>query len=541
MATTLSEPELLQAADVPEAESAEPEHTDMVLVERLPEHLRMSRGAALLTAGLALFFWRLCSRPLFHTDLWGHLAYGRWIWEHNSLPATEPFLPLARGVTLVDTSWLAQVLGFGVFSALGTAGLQCAMALSVTGTLALLAYHLYHRTHRAGIAAFGCVVCLWLAMQQFCVGWGEMPTLIRPQVLGVLIYTWIFCRAVGRAPSRLDWVLVPLAICAWANLHGSFVMGLLLLGTLSLGRGCDVLLRTRSWAGVWRDSRTVGWFLIAEISAVAALVNPYGIGLYAEVLTFASNLNLADLVDWEPLTLRDGQGRAVAAVAALLVVLYRLSPRRVSLGEFLLLAGLGAWALWASRMLVWFAIPAAYFTAIHWNAVRQRFNRKSAIEPAHRTGMYSIVGLGAVWIGFALSPMGILVMHRKQLPLKTSVSADTPLGAVEYLLKQKEPLRGQVFNSYEWGDYLLWAGPRNLQLFVNSHVHVIPREVWQTYLNISRGGSSWDDQLDRYGVNYVVIDQRQLIGLTGNLKGDERWRLAYDDGIAVVFIRKKLI
>lgn len=536
MATTLAEPQLA-------SEASDEAQVDMVLVERLPEHLRMSRGAALLTAFLSLFFWRLCSRPLFHTDLWGHLSYGRWIWQHGALPATEPFLPLAQGVSIVDTSWLAQLLGFAVFSVAGPAGLQCAMAASVTGTLALIAYSLYRRTQRASLACLGIGVCLWLATQQFCVGWGEMPTLIRPQILGVLIYTWIFCRAVSGAPVRRDWFFIPLATCLWANLHGSFVMGPLLLVTLSVGRGLDLLIRTGSWNAVWRDSRAVNWFLIAELSAVAALVNPYGVGLYSEVLTFANNLNLADLLDWEPLTLRDGQGRAIATVAALLVILYRLSPRRVSLGEFLLLAGLGAWALWANRMLVWFAIPAAYFTVIHWNAVCRHHQRKTATEivPPSRTGVWTVVAVGAAWIGFALSPIGVFAMHRKQLPLKNSVSSDTPIGAVEYLLKQKEPLRGQVFNSYEWGDYLLWAGPKNLQLFVNSHVHVVPREVWQSYLSISRAGSNWDDQLDRYGVNYVVIDHRVLSGLLNQMKGDDRWWLGFQDGIATVFIRKKLI
>ena len=538
MATTLAEPELEMA---PETPTPDEEQVDMVLVERLPEHLRMSRGAAMVTALLALFFWRLCSRPLFHTDLWGHLSYGRWIWQHGALPATEPFLPLAQGVSLVDTSWLAQLLGFAMYSVTGPVGLQFAMAASITGTLALIAYSLYQHTHRATMACLGMGVFLWLAVQQFCVGWGDMPTLIRPQVLGVLIYTWIFCRVVSGAPLRRDWILIPLATCLWANLHGSFVMGPLLLVTLSVGRGLDVLIRTGTWKAVWRDARAVNWFLIAELSAVAALLNPYGVGLYAEVLTFASNANLMDLLDWEPLTLRDGQGRAIATVAALLMVLYRLSPRRVSLGEFLLLAGLGAWALWASRMLIWFSIPAAYYTALHWNAVRQRRVPKSEVTMPHRAGMWTVVAVGACWIGFALSPIGVFAMHRKQAPLKNTVSADTPIGAVEYLLKQKEPLRGQVFNSYEWGDYLQWAGPKDIQLFVNSHVHAIPREVWQSYLSISRAGANWDDQLDRYGVNYVIIDQRVLSSLKNQLKADEHWRMGYDDGVAVVFIRKKLI
>lgn len=536
MATTFPE-----APTMPVSETADEEQVDLVLVERVPEHLRMSRGAAFLTIGLAIFFWRLCTRPLFHTDLWGHLSYGRWIWQNFALPATEPFLPLAQGVPIIDTAWLSQLLGFGIFSAAGPAGLQFVMAACVTGTLGLLAYHLYHRTHRAGMAWLGMGVCLWLAMQQFCVGWAEMPTLIRPQIAGVLIYTWIFCRAVSRQPRLSDWYLVPLATCLWANLHGSFVMGPLMLAILSVGRGIDVLRRTGSWRALWRDRRVLHWFLIAELSAVAALINPYGLGLYTEVLTFAQSANLADLVDWEPLTLRSGQGRGLMSVALMLMILYRLSPRRVSLGEFLLLAGLGVWTMWASRMLIWFAIPAAYFAAVHWNAVSRRGKQAAALVPPRRSGLCSVAAVGAVWMGFALSPIGTLVMHQKEQPLKASVSADTPVGAVEYLLKMKEPIRGQVFNSYEWGDYLSWAGPKNMPIFVDSHVHIIPREVWQAYLTISRTGLKWDDQLDKYGVNYVVIDHRQLNGLSAQLKIDEKWRLAYEDGIAAVFIRRKLI
>lgn len=537
MATTFPE-----APTMPVAETPDPENVDMVLVDRLPEYLKLSRGAMLLTVGLAAFFWRFSTSKLFHTDLWGHLAYGRWIWAHKALPATEPFLPVAQGVPLVDTAWLSQLLGFGLYSVAGPAGMQFLMSACVTGTLAILAYHLYQRTQRAGTAWVGMGLCLWLASQQFSVGLGgEMPALIRPQVAGVLLYTWIFCCAVTRAPMRRDWILVPLATCLWANLHGSFIMGPFTLALLSLGRGLDLLRRTGSLRAVWRDQRTVNWFLIAELSAVAALFNPYGFGLYTEVLTFSGNSNLASLLDWEPLTLRSIQGVAFASTIMVLLPLYRLSPRRVSLGEFLLLGSLGLWTMWTSRMLIWWAIPAAYYAALHFNAVTRRGHRGDVVVRPTRSGLCSVAAVGVIWMSFALTPMGMFVMHHKQPPLKAALSADTPLGAIEYLQKMKQPLRGQVFNSYEWGDYLTWAGPENMQLFVNSHVHLIPSEIWQAYLSISRGSSNVEEQLNKYGVNYVIIDHRQLSTLKNSLKADSKWRLAYEDGTATVFIRRKLI
>jgi len=527
-------------------EAHDNEQADMVLLERLPMYLRMSPGAASLVACLAVLFWRLCTRPLFHTDLWGHLSYGRWIAEHRALPVTEPFLPLAQGMPLVDTAWLSQLLGFEVFSLSGTMGLQGVMAASVVGILGLLAYHIYQRTHRASMAYLAVGTGLWLSLYQICVGLGAMPTLIRPQIAGLVIYTWIFCRALSPKMRVSDWYLIPLAIGLWANLHGSFVMGLLVLFTLSFGRGLDVLRRTGSLIRVFRDARALRLFLIAELGCIAALANPYGFGLYTEVLTFSSNLNLYDLLDWDPLTLRHGQGRAVAISCVLLMVLYRLSPRRVSVSELLLLVGLGVMGLWALRMLVWWAIPVAYFTALHANAVlnKRRTGRKtSPLErPApRRSGLWSVVAVGSVWIGFALSPIGIFAIHGSSQPLKASVSADTPLGAVGYLLKQKEPLQGQVFNSYEWGDFLGWAGPPGMKLFVNSHVHLIPREVWQAYQTISMTGGGWESQLDRYSVNYVVIDPRQLRSLANQLRSDVKWKKVYEDGVSAIFVRRKLI
>src|SRR4051794_35156632 len=48
--------------------------------------------------------------PLFYTDLWGHVEYGRWILEHGSLPAEDPFLVLGQGMRVVDNAWLSQLV-----------------------------------------------------------------------------------------------------------------------------------------------------------------------------------------------------------------------------------------------------------------------------------------------------------------------------------------------------------------------------------------------------------------------------------------------
>jgi hypothetical protein len=153
--------------------------------------------------------------------------------------------------------------------------------------------------------------------------------------------------------------------------------------------------------------------------------------------------------------------------------------------------------------------------------------------------LWSVVTLLLMWVFVAGSSIGVRVLHGKEPDPKRSVSMATPIGAVEYLRKQ--PPRGLVFNTCEWGDYLVWAGPQNLQVFVDTHVHLVPEEVWRQYLAIINASSEWDDLLDRYGVNTIVVDVPLHGGLISRLRDNSAWKVSYEDGLAVVFSRRKPI
>jgi len=69
----------------------------------------MSRPSAFLLLLACAAFAAFSEQRLVHTDLWGHLAYGREITLNRKLPDTEPFMPLAAGVPFRDTAWLSKV------------------------------------------------------------------------------------------------------------------------------------------------------------------------------------------------------------------------------------------------------------------------------------------------------------------------------------------------------------------------------------------------------------------------------------------------
>jgi hypothetical protein len=153
-----------------------------------------------------------------------------------------------------------------------------------------------------------------------------------------------------------------------------------------------------------------------------------------------------------------------------------------------------------------------------------------------RSGKWAVVTVGLVWICFAWTPFGLHLLHGRTLDLQRCVSAQTPVAATAWL--REHPPTGQVFNTYEWGDYLLWQGPPDMKIFVDSQAHLVPREVWRDYMAVISVMSGWNDNFDRYGVQTIIIDKAERGALIAKLKDDPHWKRRYEDSLAVIFTRQ---
>ncbi len=175
---------------------------------------------------------------------------------------------------------------------------------------------------------------------------------IRPQLAGLVCFAVTLVIATSSIGRRWHWWATPLTFALWSNLHGSFPVGLGLLGLMALGRFFDVVWRVGAGAAL-RDSEVRRLFLLTQMAAASVLLNPYGIGVYGEVFAVSNNPNLEDLFEWAPLSIRMAQGKAAAAITIGLFLLYRMSPRRVACGEVLAVVTFGLATLWTSRFILW--------------------------------------------------------------------------------------------------------------------------------------------------------------------------------------------
>ena len=474
---------------------------------------------------ILVYFSRL---PLAHIDLWGHLAWGRWIVEHRRLPATEPFMPLVKGVPVVDTAWLSQVAGYAVHSIAGPTGLQFLHGLAVAASCAVLLGAIGQRTQ--------CLVALLAGLATLVLTQWFQWQIIRPQTAGQLSFAALIFLLVVRKDKRPTSGLVAALYVFWANSHGSFIIGLMMMALMATGRAVDLWIAgMRSIREIVRDEQLHRLALLGLLSAAAALLNPYGPGLYREVAQFSGNPNLRDLLEWAPLSFSTWQGRLFGFVAVVLVLLKLITRRSFRFQEGLPLIVLGAAVILSARFIVWWGPLAACATAAAIDELLQRAAVREKPRPV-RSRRWTAGAALALALGCALTPFVRRIVTGREPPLEQTVSRRTPIGSTEWF--RLRPPKGLLFNSYEWGDYLVWAGPAEIEVFVTSHVHVIPPPVWRDYRSISTASEGWQARLDHYSVQTAIVDLARHPRLARAMSDSDAWEQVYRDRQAVIFTRR---
>ena len=529
---------------------------DPVLVPALSPRWALTKWHVALTATLALLFLVVNHLPLRGTDLWCHVVYGQWILEHGALPTADPVMPLAAGMRVVDSAWLSQTL-LALVRPWGDVWLANLFALVTLATYALLAGALYRRCGRLDLALVGLVTTL-------AIGWSRLTT-IRPEIFAGLLFAALLGVVTRIEAGRyrwFDWLAVPAVLAVWANAHGSFPVGLLLLSALAVGQALDVAWRARSpWAAL-ADRSTQRWFWLAELGAVATLVNPYGADLWLEVARFANNSNLGDLVEWFPMTFWGVGGLEFSLAWLALTLVLRHGRRPMPVAHVLLLISFGLAAAARVRMMTWFAPVYAWVVLPHLAELTDRFAARrggrarcagvpssapyaedepgeawplgATLPPGHRWSYTLVCGV-ICWMAFSLSDLCRPLMQSPPRSPSRLYGAQTPLATTAFL--ESQPPRGLVLAPQPWADWFVTHGPSGFQPMVTSNVHLVPRKVWQDYQHIALAQPGWQAVADRYLIGTIIVDKAQQPILTPVLRRSTEWRVAHEDETGIVFQR----
>lgn len=437
-------------------------------------------------------------QPLYHSDLWGHLSYGRLIWSERQLPTTEPFMPLASDVPMKATAWLSQIAGFLTWSAGNTAGLRLLHGFLIAMIVWLLQRSIFLRTQSQISSSVGVITFLIMARDQICI--------LRPQLVGVACFVCLTVQ-MTRSKRRPNYLATGLLFTFWANSHPSFPAGLILLSLILMGRSIDAYREAGTVQAALKSAEVRRTFLLLVAATICAVANPYGPTLFLEVLNVSSNPNLRDLLDWKPLSLATRQGQVATAVAAIASIILLVRRQRLTTAELLAFVVTGMAAFVSSRMINWWAPITSLIVAI---------GCKPPMD-AKPLGVSQHLSVGVMTVAVLLGIVG-----QRSLTSPDHFSHETPLELATPALKSANG--NTIWAPNTWADYLVWIANGEANVFATSHVHLIPINVWHDYRRISTGSEHALNALDAHNVATVLVGRRRR-ALIDLLADSEDWTL----------------
>jgi hypothetical protein len=495
----------------------QPGGADLVFVVAALIVFQSARGRLLSDPGLG---WHL-------RNIDAMRAVGGWLTE-------DPFSGPRGGQPWRTNQWLGELpLWLGE----RWGGME-GIAAVATLVLALTFRCLYGMLRRDGLPwPAAALWTAWAAAATSC-SWVARPNLFT--LLFVLVTARV-CEQLhtGRLPWRRALWLLPL-FAAWANTHGGFVAGLVLLGaSLALEAGQAVLASDSDERAAARKRAGVFGGLLGG-AFLATLVNPYGPSLYGWVFQLLGDRYFMGLhLEWKSPAFH-GRGafqfESLMLVSPVLMAVSRRRPNLIELG--------------LSVLLLHFALTGLRYLPLWILVAVPLLARSSAEVPLLQdlSRRFGLIGEGATlfvprpaaasWAWSAAAAVALLAGAKAVEGRFAGLLPDVvPTAALDRLLELHRNRPGTaVYHSYDWGGYLTWHGWRpdgGFRNWVDDRNEVQGRAHVEEYFSILETQPGWQAKLDRAGVGLVCIQAEAP--LTYRLAESPGWREVYRDEYAVIF------
>jgi hypothetical protein len=487
----------------------------------------------LILVVVLLLVFLMASRTPLDSDMWWHLRSGQIMVENGKPLLTDVFSYTRAGAEWTNHSWLGEVLLYIIFQIAGWLSLSTWMGV----TAALIAWFIWKQIPVNGFLRVGFVLFASIVSAPL---WTPRPQFFSLLFLSGLAW-WI--ASDFQKPARKIWLLLPFFIL-WSNIHAGFVLGILLLITCALGVFLDGISRDKPD----RNVNLVKARLLAACAAggyAVAAINPNGIKMwFIPFETVGVDVLRQFIQEWASPDFHSPEVWAFAALISLLIIGLALNSQKMRFqnlipGVFFLLLSLYARRNIAAAAVVitpWLAsIYTDIFAKIHLTDflpekiryLLRNFQNDPSTGPSHllaRILNLSIVGLLSLVCFVKLFAVSQLVL------VDAFIQKSMPTEAVNFL-KSSPRIAGQLFNSYNWGGYLIYTLPGQ-KVFIDGRTDLFGDEILGEWLKVVQAGDGWEKILQQRGVSRILIEPDRPLAKILPFTG---WKEIYRDSIAVIF------
>jgi len=469
----------------------------------------------------------MAARSPLESDLWWHLRAGEETWETTRPLLTDTFSHTRTGAAWINHSWLSQVGLYLLYAKGGYLALSAAVALLATLSMVFV----YAQMDAPPLLRAFVIILAGAAAAPVWSTRPQLVSLVLFALLSYLLYLYKWKQA------NYLWMIIPIFIL-WSNMHGGYVLGLLLIASLLAGEVLNHLLgRQGEEILAWKGIAGVGIWLV--VGGLVVAINPNGAAMWVIPFKTVGVGAVQDMIfEWGSPNFHELAQQPMLYLLFMTFAAASLSSRRLDGSDLVSVLGFAFLAFLARRNFGPFALVAAPVLARHLNFlwiehqsrwqtwVQRKFQRKEGQPPVRNAINITIT---VVLILVAL--IKVYLVSRPQLVEKYSQEI-FPVQAAAWIEANRPA--GNLFNDYNWGGYLAWR-LRDFPVFVDGRTDLYDDVLLTQYLRTLAGEAGWQEILNHFKIGIVLVEKDS--GLDRALDQTAGWSRRYADKLAVVYVR----
>jgi len=480
-----------------------------------------------------LAFTALSVKLLNDAGIGWHVRTGQQILATHAVPRVDPFSSQIQK-PWIAWEWMYDVAVGGLESAAGLNGVVWFTSVVIAGTFAAVFRLLLRRGTNLLIALLLTLLAIASSMIHF---------LARPHVLSWLfVVLWLEILdpvALGPGKRNRSLWLLPVLMLIWVNVHGGFLLGLVLIAIYWAG-SFWTWLRTKEFRieetlqRIAARKRLRQLTLVGIISIVASLVNPYGWKLHVHVYQYLGNRFFMDHIDefqspdFHGIPQRCFLAILLIAVAVLTVCGRKLRVSHVLLALFAVYSG-----LYASRNIPVASILLVLVigSLIPSFGLAKFSGRMRALESTLQGHIWPVV--------FALACL-VVALNGGHIGSEQAMNAHfdpqrMPVAAVDFI--DHSGMHSPLLTPDYWGGYLIYRLYPHNRVVIDDRHDFYGERFLRSYLTTVHAEPGWEDFLKSHPECLILPRKAALTAL---VRTSLEWRAVYSDDVAVVFVSKRL-
>ena len=333
----------------------------------------------------------------------------------------------------------------------------------------------------------------------------------RPQIITYLFL--LILLLLLKSKNKRLFFLIPILFLFWVNLHIGFFIGLFVLIFF-----------------IFYENKGINLFqklFIVFISFLTTLINPFGLNVYREIFNHVTSPLGQMIAEWvkpSPFHL------FLITSFTIIGLIINIKKRPVNFFYLLLLIFFSLLSLSARRNL-------PFFYPVFFYVTHDLFKDIKILKLFPDEIFIPILCSIVIFILTIYIPKTI-----KFDTLWTEYCQNSQIVYPCQAIEKFPQLAGNVFNTYEWGGFLIWQKPI-IKVFVDGRMPAWKDEngksPYQIFLEIIQAQPGWNKKLNKWKTNYLLITNGTFLDLL--LKKESimyHWQEVYRDNIAVIYKNK---